>query len=340
VNAYYPECVALDLNWTCNLRCVQCAIFEARNPPEELHLEERRAVIHQVADWNPSIRLILCGGEPFTRRDQLFDLAGVARGRGLDLSITTNGTLLTAEKVERLPASGINHVVVSLDSDLEDLHDRIRGVPGTWRKAVAAIERLVAVREASRHPGTFTVGMMSILGRHNLDRVDDLVGLARRLGVDQLLFQPLKPVLGRAAEPGWWRTNELFPVDQAQVDRGIGRLLVLQAGGAPIAQPAAQLEDYRRYFGSPDRLLDKRCSAGERILWVDLLGAMRLCFYMERTGLEPIGNVRERSLSEAWGDASRLGARETMRSCREGCGWLMASAEPDYQNRFIENGRP
>jgi MoaA/NifB/PqqE/SkfB family radical SAM enzyme len=281
-------------------------------------------VIHQVADWSQSIRLVLCGGEPFTRRDQLFDLAGVARARGLDMSITTNATLLTAEDVERLPFSGIGHVVVSLDSDLEDLHDRIRGVPGTWRKAVASIERLVAVRAASRHPGSFTVAIMSILGRHNLDRVDELVGLARRLGVDQLLFQPLKPVLGRPAEPGWWRGNELFPVDQAQVDHGIDRLLALQGSGAPIAQPASQLEAYRRYFGSPDRLLAGRCTAEQRILWVDLLGEMRLCFYMERIGMPSIGNVRERPLAEAWGDPALAGARETLRRCREGCGWLMA----------------
>jgi MoaA/NifB/PqqE/SkfB family radical SAM enzyme len=318
-----PECVYLDLTWTCNLRCVQCAIHELRNPADELSLEERGAIIQQVGDWNPAIRMVLSGGELFTRKEALFSLAAIARDRGIYLSISTNGTLVSREDAGRLPTSGIRYVAVSLDSHDEATHDYIRGVPGTFQRAVRAIQWLVAARDSGADGGRLTVATMSILGRHNLDRLAELAAFAEGLGVDQLLFQPIQPVFARPIPDSWWVADPLFPIDGSQVDRGMDTLRLLRSRGRPVALAPAQLELFRSYLKSPATLPRGLCASGERNLMVDLLGNVRLCFNMERAGLAPVAHVRERSLQDVWCDPALTGVRSVMSSCREACGCMM-----------------
>lgn len=62
-----------------------------------------------------------------------------ARRLGLVTTLHTNGTLLTEPTVEFL-AKLPRHLQVSLDSHLPEVHDRIRGMPGAWEKAVAGIK--------------------------------------------------------------------------------------------------------------------------------------------------------------------------------------------------------
>src|SRR5262249_23069499 len=57
----------------------------------------------------------LTGGEPLVRRDLEHLVARLARLPGIDLTLTTNGSLLV-EKAETLAAAGLQRVTVSLDS--------------------------------------------------------------------------------------------------------------------------------------------------------------------------------------------------------------------------------
>ena len=77
VPPFHPSEVFLEIQMTCNLRCVQCDIWKLKNPADELTTDERRRVIAEVARWDPSIRLVLAGGEPFNRPSMLYAV-GVA----------------------------------------------------------------------------------------------------------------------------------------------------------------------------------------------------------------------------------------------------------------------
>ena len=322
--AAVPTNVFLELNLECNLRCVQCDIYKLTNPPGELTLEERRGVVAQVADWHPDIRVVFAGGEPFLRREVLYDVAEAAAERGVYTTLSTNGTLIRDADIERLPLSGVRCVVVSLDSDEPEVHDRIRGVPDTFRRATSAIRRLVEARDRTR--ADFSVLTSTILGSHNLDRIDAMVDCFESLGVNTTVFQPLQPAFAREMAPRWWATDPLFPRDISQVERGLDRLIAARSAGRRVFQTEVQLEDIRYYFKNPRSLLPGQCAAMERHLMVDMLGDVRLCFNMERIGLRPVANVRTRSLRETWEAAEIETVRSTMRACREGCGSMLCHA--------------
>jgi cyclic pyranopterin phosphate synthase len=108
----------------CNFRCVYCMPKEVfgRDYPflpraELLSFEEIERVARAFAHLGVE-KIRITGGEPLVRRDVETLVAMLARIDGLDLTLTTNGSLLTA-KAKSLKDAGLSRITVSLDS-LED----------------------------------------------------------------------------------------------------------------------------------------------------------------------------------------------------------------------------
>jgi len=83
--------------------------------------------------------LVITGGEPFLHRD-LFEITQYARDKGLEVCITTNGTLIL-DNIYKIVNSRVNNLSISLDG-LEDIHDELRGKKGVFDKVQRGIEEL------------------------------------------------------------------------------------------------------------------------------------------------------------------------------------------------------
>jgi len=107
----------------CNFRCVYCMPkeifgrdYQFLRRAELLTFEEitrlaRLFVAHGVE------KIRLTGGEPLVRRDLESLIAMLAPIEGLhDLTLTTNGALLTTEKARALKDAGLRRITISLDS--------------------------------------------------------------------------------------------------------------------------------------------------------------------------------------------------------------------------------
>ena len=107
----------------CNFRCTYCMPKEvfgrdfAFLPREELLSFEEIARVARLFVQAGVEKIRLTGGEPLLRRNVEDLVAMLARVRGLrDLTLTTNGSLLTREKAHVLKEAGLQRVTVSLDS--------------------------------------------------------------------------------------------------------------------------------------------------------------------------------------------------------------------------------
>ena len=105
----------------CNFRCVYCMPKEVFGKDFQFldrkalltfeEIERLARIFHELG-----IRKIrLTGGEPLVRRNLEALIEKLAAIDGLDLTLTTNGSLL-AQKAARLKAAGLKRVAVSLDS--------------------------------------------------------------------------------------------------------------------------------------------------------------------------------------------------------------------------------
>ncbi|MGB9893497.1 MAG: GTP 3',8-cyclase MoaA [Candidatus Saccharicenans sp.] len=116
----------------CNLRCFYCRGVQdfAFIPHQEILTYEEILRLVRLALSLGIDRFRLTGGEPLVRKGLESLIAGITSIPGVkDVSLTTNGLLL-AEYLERLKASGLRRLNISLDSLDREKYQKITGVDG------------------------------------------------------------------------------------------------------------------------------------------------------------------------------------------------------------------
>ena len=96
----------------CNLRCAHCYNFSRPGAPTISRAQAEAVLGHLPEQTN---RFILSGGEPLVEPELLCWLLEEGRARYPDarVSVQTNGDLLDAAMLERLLATGLNHISVA-----------------------------------------------------------------------------------------------------------------------------------------------------------------------------------------------------------------------------------
>ena len=294
--------VVWNVGRRCNLHCVHCYSDSSnRVYPGELTTDQGFALLDDLAAFGIPV-LLLSGGEPLMRAD-LFELIAHARAIGLRTTLSTNGTLITADVAARLRALDVSYVGISLDG-IGVTNDMFRGHKGAFDKAMAGFRHCKAVDQR--------VGLRMTLTRRNcgdLDRIFDfieaeeidracfyhLVYSGRGRSADELTADvaraALDTILRRTrdfAERGL--RKEIFTVDN-HADGPYLYLKLLREDPARAAEVLALL----RWNGGGLH------SSGVGIADIDFLGNVHPDqFWMQHT----LGNVKERPFSEIWQDLS------------------------------------
>ncbi len=112
------------------------------------------------------------GGESFLNKN-FFELMNCLDKKAITYEITTNGTLINAQTVDRLKSCiGLKRILFSLDG-LESCHDKERG-QGTFNKCMQAIKSMKDL---------FTVGVCSVFKTDNQEDIIKLTGLLADMGI-------------------------------------------------------------------------------------------------------------------------------------------------------------
>ena len=165
----------------CNLRCIHCyASALDRKDPAELDTAQGKKLIGDLADFKVPV-ILFSWGEPLLR-DDIFELAGFASRKGLRLALSTNGTLIDAEKARRIKDTGFAEVGISLDG-IGAANDRFRRAKGAYRAALQGIRNCLALGIRASLRMTIT--------RFNHNQVSAIFGLAEAEGIDRLCFYHL-----------------------------------------------------------------------------------------------------------------------------------------------------
>ncbi|OBQ56248.1 12,18-didecarboxysiroheme deacetylase [Halodesulfovibrio spirochaetisodalis] len=135
--------VVWNMTQRCNLKCVHC-YAHAIDPDKHKDLigtEKGKEIIDDLAQYGAPV-MLFSGGEPLVRQD-LVELAKHATDKGMRAVISTNGTLITKQKARELKEVGLSYVGISLDG-MEEVHNKFRGVPNSFKKALEGIENCKA----------------------------------------------------------------------------------------------------------------------------------------------------------------------------------------------------
>ncbi len=144
----------------CNLKCTHCFYADNINKAkDELTLEEIEKISRSMGSL---LWFAMTGGEPFLREDiaQIADLF-YRNNKFHVLTITTNGILqdqIIRSVGEMCKICKGAHLVVYVSLDgLEETHNKIRGSPEAFKKAVATIRELKKLKMSFKNVNVATV---------------------------------------------------------------------------------------------------------------------------------------------------------------------------------------
>lgn len=194
----YPLTVAVEITNNCNLKCEGCYIFDTKNKVSNLDLEKARVILAKLNDAGV-IRISISGGEPMSNPD-FYEITKLAASSFPKSYIMTNGTLINEKTIKEL--SHYNKSIsfrVSIDSITPSTHDKIRGVIGSFEKAINGIKLL-------KNAG-FNVGIDVTLNPRNKNEILEIGKLASSLKADNFKVGMLYN-LTNAKKLNWRLTEE------------------------------------------------------------------------------------------------------------------------------------
>ncbi len=190
----------LELTHSCNLRCGFCYTDSPRHTlarTADLEDDAWRRIADEALELG-IIEAVVTGGEPLMRRELALEVMERLDAAGVGITLSTNGWFVDDALADRLARLRGVTVQISIDGASAAVHDRARGLPGSWRRAVLAVDRLLArgVRVHVAH----------VVTPDNRAGLDDFLEAMWTLGVPRLRLSPVIQ-LGAAGRSGRWHVS-------------------------------------------------------------------------------------------------------------------------------------
>ncbi|MBU0516360.1 MAG: radical SAM protein [Proteobacteria bacterium] len=254
---YYPMHFAIELTDACNLSCKHCY---RKSGPHLSRFIPAQSLLDLLEEFylNGVHSLELSGGEPTLHPDIDHILSFALNWFGA-VALLTNGTLMTESICDVLTQYRHRAIVqIDLDGGTAHEHEGLRGVTGSFDKAVAA------VRELSRRDIRVRVAMSIYPG--NVSTIKQTYHLAKDLGATWFVASPVMDI-GRAGQEMLLTWDELKAAMEL--------INTLSRKDPDTVLTAAEL---KKLSGESE----SNCGAGSRSIAIGPDGNLRPCFLVNR----------------------------------------------------------
>ncbi len=270
-----PVSFYISLTNKCEYNCIHCS---AKNTGkgEELTTEEWLKVIKDMQDMGTSI-IGFTGGEPLLR-DDLEEIINSIDDRSMTILFTT-GKGLTLERAKSLKKKGLFAIGISLDSYIEEKHNKIR------KNKDAFSDALLAFRNASK-AGLYTIAQKvvfkeEIANENAEEELFNFFKFAKSCGAQDIrLLEPIR------SGTLLINNDDTF---YSEADRTKLREIQYKANKKnhfPKITTFAHTESEEQYG----------CGAGTQHSYISASGELLPCDFVPLS----FGNVKEKSIKELW----------------------------------------
>lgn len=300
-NGWKLETLFWEATKRCNAHCAFCGSSCGREPmADELTTEEILRAFREIAADTDATRIMInvTGGEPLMRPD-VFDVMAECQRLGFPWGLVTNGMLITDEVIRRMRETGMRTISVSLDG-LPETHDRLRGVPGSFDRIIAALRKLRAA-DFLQH-----IQVTTVVNRQNISEMEALREMLLPMGLDSWRVAIVDGI-GRAAgqDQLLLGTQELRTyLDFIARHRRDAQLPVITSCS--------------HYLGDRDGDMGRTpfvCHTGKRVGSILANGDIFVCPNVPRVPELMQGNVRRDRFMQVWRDGFRFFRDPESRHC-------------------------
>lgn len=230
-----PYRMDLALTYRCNNDCAHCYNARERNFPE-LSTDLWKSILDQL--WKLGIPHIVFTGGEATLRNDLPELIRHAQNNGQITGLNTNARrLMDAGYVEDLATAGLDHVQITVESCVPEIHDEMMQAKGAFNQTISGLKNVLASKlyvmtnttmlRTNVHTIPDTLDFLADLGVPTVG-LNALIYSGRGLNVGTgLLEKELQPILDLAAQKTAMRGQKLIwytPTQYCEFDPTIQNL--------------------------------------------------------------------------------------------------------------------
>ena len=326
---FVPVHVVWEITLACDLKCLHCGSRAGHRRTDELSTAECLDVVENLARLGTR-EISLIGGEAYLRSDWT-KIVRAIRSHGIYCAIQTGGRNLTPKRMAAAVDAGLQGIGVSIDG-MEPLHDRVRGVRGSFRSALDTLRRAKAAG--------LNASVNTQIGQETMAHLPELMDTIIEAGAKHWQIQ-ITVAMGNAADNDHlllqpYQLVDLMPLLARLYTEGVDRGLLMVVGNN--IGYFGPYEHLWRGFGD-ERVHWSGCSAGHTVLALEADGTVKGCPSLATNGFSG-GNVRDIGIDKIWNTSpeihfGRLRSVDDLwgfcRSCyyadvcRGGCTWTTHS---------------
>jgi MoaA/NifB/PqqE/SkfB family radical SAM enzyme len=277
----------------CNYRCRGCNVWREQDA-KELSTEEIKKGLDVLKELGV-IEIVFSGGNPLLRDDigEILDYAS----RFFVTTVYDNGSM-ASEKIDAL--RNVDFVAISLDSLNPEKNDYVKGVKGSWHKAVQAIEKL--------HEEGINVSVSPTISQFNLYEIVDLTKyfLEKEIPLWYCLYSYDASVDSEQLFKIGRKNDEFEITDRKAMVNLCDFLIEMKKKNSNILITTKILEAVKRLYLDGKRLW--KCSALQNFFIIDHLGRVAGCHLRK-----PVASIFD--LPEVWNSPKFNALRKTYREC-------------------------
>ncbi len=279
----------------------------------------------KIADSDTMI-VILTGGEPFLMPN-IKEIISLLKSKGKIVKINTNG--LTLEKYNSfLIDEQVDSVTVSIDGADANTHDDIRGLTGSYEKALANLKYL----KNNRKKGKPFTGVRGVLMKDNFQMMPHYIEQFRNV-VDEIHFQPVHNNLAHHQVVDERMT---FSESDKQFEKEFSEMMKSVMRNNPEFDDV-YYRNFEKFLFHPEQMEElalHSCLA----IWMNFFNVAEdgTCYTCSKN----IGNLYSSNVDSIWGGEHRINFLRSMAhfgKCKIPCWLNCTGVAPDFVGKGIKS---
>ncbi|EHJ01789.1 Radical SAM domain protein [Clostridium sp. DL-VIII] len=182
----------IDITYKCNFRCKHCFNSSGEHNNGLIEMTEDQIIknVNEFLELGVD-SLCCCGGEALLRKDIVYKVGKTVKNYNdqINVALVSNGYLIDEEVAYNLAENGIKSVQISIDGANSEEHDWMRNMPGSYERAIQAVDNLVK--------NGINVETAFVPTEKNIKDLGNAIDNAYNLGISNFRIQPAMS-LGRA----------------------------------------------------------------------------------------------------------------------------------------------
>jgi len=185
----YPYHAFIDPSTICNLRCPFCAVGKGStdHPKYLMKFNEFKHIMDMLGDYLFQVEVYQYG-EPLLNPDVFRMIEYAKKKYHAFTRVSTNLNILDKEKADKLVASGLDSLTLSIDGASQETYSKYR-VGGDFNKVLENVNLIIAARKAQKSHTPKLIWQF-LLFRHNEHEVEKAKILAEKIGLDAFSLMP------------------------------------------------------------------------------------------------------------------------------------------------------